>query len=191
MFFRSNQIAIVGNGWVNPRLARAIDRSKLVVRFNLAHNYGLSGRRTNILVLANTGWPAQQMVERPSIIPMGAQFDAKHFWFARAKDLIAERVKSDPAGWMDFSDDLIRYVVNKRPVRFLERATYVECERTLNISDPLQPSAGFLAIHELRKLFPNTPLALFGFSHQGADCHAWDKEREAISAMPLIRRFDN
>ncbi|MDI6838706.1 MAG: Urease operon accessory protein, partial [Rhizobiaceae bacterium] len=59
------RIVIVGNGEVPQGAAEAIDAADIVVRFNESRNFGLSGNRTDVVAVCNTGRPALTMLSSP------------------------------------------------------------------------------------------------------------------------------
>src|SRR4051812_39053817 len=84
---RRTRIAVVGNGLVDQAMRYDIDAHHLVVRFNSCQNYGMSGRRTDILVIVNTGPQGKRLAWESGVINADALESAKEFWFPYAHEL--------------------------------------------------------------------------------------------------------
>ncbi len=181
--FSINAIAVVGNGPVEHKLRRRINRHRFVVRFNSCKNFGDSGTKTDALVMVPTG-PTGELnvaaVNRDSIE------HARAFWFTKSRDLI-EAEKSKPSAgeagasiWDDWSEIIIERQVRGRPYLFFPAELYWEAKRRLTdlgATEPFEPSSGVLALLYLRKKFPGEGISLFGFTHEGWRGHAWEAER--------------
>src|SRR5262245_35887413 len=105
----TRSIALVGNGPLRSGDGEAVDQHDLVVRFNSCSNYGEGGYRTDVLVLTNTGEPAEAFARNERAINEGALISARAFWIARSPELVAAERKRHPdqaAYWIDYATEI-------------------------------------------------------------------------------------
>lgn len=188
----ATRIGVVGNGPIDPGLHETIDGHDLIVRFNSCQNYGHTGRRTDILVLVNTGPAAKLLAQNKASIHEEALSSAKRIWLAKEPNLIAaQRLKypEDAELWEDCSEELIHNKLRSKPWQFVSSKIYDSTMHELKkygANDRHDPSTGILAIfniyHTLMTRFPPCVLTLFGFTHEGWTGHPWDAERTLIDA---------
>jgi hypothetical protein len=186
---RPMTVAIVGNGPIDPLHADEIDAHDLVVRFNGCRNYGMSGHRTDYLVLTNTGEPARQFAYDPLALNAHAVEAAGRILLARPPNLVASELRRFPDDreyWETFDPDLIGRIRHKRWA-YMRANIYRRARAVLRLygakkSD--QPSTGILAIfhiaQQLRRQMRHSSITLYGFTHQGWDRHPWNAERQLI-----------
>lgn len=195
-------IALIGNAPINKRWAKFIDQHELVVRFNFCSSARTSGRRTDVLALINSGWPAKMMSAYPKRIPRRVRRTAKEVWFVRDTRMIADKQAvidaggpkmEDPDAWVDFTESLKSKTVPGKIYRMFDRSLWERAEEILRQhgdDNAKQPSSGLLVFLRLREIYPAKAIHLFGFTHEGWSGHAWDAEREFFSSQPGIERFD-
>lgn len=186
---RLRTVAIVGNGPVESFQSGEIDAHDLVVRFNGCRNYGVSGHRTDYLVLANTGEPARQFAFDPLGLHAQAVEAAGRILLARPPDLVASELRRFPDDreyWETFDQDLISRIRHKRWA-YMRANVYRKSRAVLRLYGAKkadQPSTGILAIFHIaqqlrRRMLPSS-ITLYGFTHQGWDRHPWNAERQLI-----------
>jgi hypothetical protein len=191
----ARSIALIGNGPLRPAEGEAIDRHDLVVRFNSCSNYGEGGYRTDVLVLTNTGEPAEAFARNEAAINEGALISARAFWIARSPELVMAERKRHPdqaAYWTDYATEIVRNRVGSRPFQFLDAKTYWSAQEALKkygATDWHQPSTGMLALFHIKTtmLWP-CRVTLFGFTHEGWERHPWQAERALIDQWRWVRR---
>jgi hypothetical protein len=179
-------IAVVGNGDVDPALAREIDSADIVVRFNKARNCGVAGRRTHILVLMNWSSPGERSARDPKSINPIARSASQFLLTADPKDLPALRKgrESDVPG--DATPAILKLIVKGRPYSVLPLSNRLQTEEMLRKygSRPdVIPSTGAQVINFLNLNYPRARMVLYGFSHTGWDGHCWDAERRWIASL--------
>lgn len=189
----ATRIGVVGNGPIEANLCESIDHYDIVIRFNSCQNYGNTGRRTDVLVLVNTGPAGKMLACQNEAINEEALFSAKKIWIAKEPSLIAaQRLKypKDAELWEDYSDELINNKLRSKTWQFLSPRVYHSAIHSLKkygANDQHDPSTGILAIfniyHTLSTMFSPCVLTLFGFTHQGWIGHPWDAERALIDAQ--------
>lgn len=189
----ATRISVVGNGPIEAKLCDSIDRFDLVIRFNSCQNYGDTGRRTDVLVLVNTGPAGKVLACRNEAINDEALSSARKIWIAKEPSLIAEQLLKHPSDaelWEDCSEELIHNKLQSKPWQFLSSKIYHSAMQNLKkygADDHHDPSTGILAIfnicHTLTTRFSPCVLTLFGFTHEGWVGHPWDAERALIDAQ--------
>jgi hypothetical protein len=186
---RLKTVAIVGNGPIDSFQSYEIDAHDVVVRFNGCRNYGVSGQRTDYLVLTNTGEPARQFAFDPLALNAQAVESAGRILLARPPDLVASELRrfpNDREYWETFDQDLIGRIRHKRWT-YMRAHIYRKARSVLRLYGARktdQPSTGILAIfhiaQQLRRRMQPSAITLYGFTHQGWDRHPWNAERQLI-----------
>ena len=172
------RIAVVGNGTVHPRHGGLIDQHGTVIRFNSCWHYGQTGRRTDILVLNNTGGGGKHITYASDAINLQALASARKFWLVTAPQIASAR------GDEDFTDAMIERRVSGRPWRYIRARSYWSAKDALDTYGAAvdsRPSSGVLVLFQIMNS-PSfwRPITLFGFSHEGWEGHAWDAERALV-----------
>jgi hypothetical protein len=196
------RIALVGNGPVSSGLGREIDAHDLVIRFNTATSRCITGGRTDVLVMTNTGEPALHFASDPSAIDDAAFVSAAEIWFPRHPKVIEHALRICPPEdrelWQDFSGAIIRHRLHGKPFRYLPARNYWQTEellRGLGMGHGMQPSSGMLVIADIHRRSKisiyRTELTLYGFTHEGWSRHPWKAERAFIEAAPWITKVDS
>jgi hypothetical protein len=189
------RIVIVGNGPVEPGLAQTIDSADTVIRFNEANiQPDLTGSKTDILFLMNSGKSMQARLENPAYWQASFVKDAKEIILPYHPSIVRQyhprpnllsRLKGRKADW---TDETVKKAESLgKHVTVLSAEFYYETCRILDISkDQLSsvfPSSGLLAIRsviETQKAAP-TQIQFCGFSWQGWKRHSWDNEQHWVS----------
>lgn len=194
------KIAIVGNGPIPNGYAEFIDKHDMVLRFNACSNYGSTGTKCDVIVLANTGAPARRFAENPDSINADALKATKQVWLARHPALVEiERCRhgADALSWIDQNEAIIGDRIQDKPWTYLSPKTWwgsMELLTKLGAPETAEPSTGMLAIYHLRTSWLRRlglcRANLFGFTHRGWSGHPWDAERKFIDSASWIKRRD-
>lgn len=190
------RIAVVGSGPVSPDAGDEIDAHDLVVRFNGCENYGIAGRRIDVLVLVNSGGSGKHLANSPEAINLAAWASAREFWLRAPPEILESMAAAHPDQaadvWEDHTKDMLVNRVGIRPWQIISEQTYWAAHRTLklNIREGQQPSTGMLALFHIRRAFRPCVASLYGFTHQGWKGHPWADERSLIDAWRdwVVRR---
>ncbi|MEO5325269.1 glycosyltransferase family 29 protein [Mesorhizobium sp. CC13] len=189
------RLAIVGNGPVANGLARQIDSSDIVVRFNdAAYEPHRTGTRTDILFLVNSGKTMQRRVFDPGFVASPIFQNAGRIVLPYHPDVIARyhpkpnilsRAKGRKSDWT--REAIAVFGRQGKEVSVLPPQFYEQCCLELGIAEGdrrrLFPSTGFIGIKYALERFqhPEWQVELFGFSWEGWKRHAWEGERTWIS----------
>lgn len=197
------RIVIVGNGPVVPGLADAIDSADLVIRFNEANiQPDLTGTKTDILFLMNSGKSMQARLETPAYWQESFVLDAKEIILPYHPSIVKQyhprpnllsRLKGRKADWTAETLKKIEALGKKAtiiPVDF-----YYETCRILDISqselNSVFPSSGLLAIrYTIETLqLESTQVEFCGFSWQGWKRHSWGNEQHWVDEQVKLGRL--
>jgi hypothetical protein len=196
MIAAGHTVAIVGNGPVAEGLAKCIDASDMVIRFNEpAGAPDRIGTRTDILFVMNSGKSMQRRVSDPSYLASPRVVEARRIILPYHPSIIARyhpkpnllsRAKGRKADWT--AEAIAMFEAAGKAITVLPAEFYEDCCQELGISagerTTLFPSTGLIGIryvlHELAAL-PGA-ISLYGFSWQGWKRHAWDRERAWVEA---------
>jgi hypothetical protein len=172
------RIAVVGNGPVRAEQGPVIDAHDIVIRFNYCQHYGLGGFRTDVLVLVNRGDSARRYAYRRGSIPLPCLRQAREIWFKRGPDALT------PAD-DNYAEEIIRRRFRSRPWRYVSQevrqyAASLLIKHGAAENKAHAPSAGFLALCQIKRHHPSARVTLFGFTHEGWEAHPWAAERSAV-----------
>lgn len=191
-FSPGKSIAVVGNGPVSARQGRKIDRFSFVVRFNRFKNYGVSGLKTDAIVVAPTGRPGRLNAENHC-----DPIDQKpQIWISKPAGIIAGQNREamlngeDDGSRRDWTEEIRSNHARDRLVIHFGAEIYHGATarlRALGATNFVEPSTGLLTILYLQKHF-SAPIVLFGFTHEGWRGHPWEAERRLIDSLPNCRR---
>lgn len=187
------RVVIVGNAPLSGDHSAVIDGADLVIRFNDPQGWGGdAGTRFDIWVLANGGGGRRFIRHRP-FLHCAFRDLPKTIWLSRSPEIQREinrtfKAKFKEFGERDFIDRILRANALTQPTRYLGRDTHFRCLDTLarhRSRDALVkvPSAGFLALEQVRQDSPSAEVTLVGFTFQGASVHDWDAERRAVEEL--------
>ncbi|MGG7516533.1 Urease operon accessory protein [Allorhizobium undicola] len=192
---------IVGNGEVAADAAPFIDACDMVIRFNGCRNFGLAGRRTDIVALCNTGRPAKAMLEDETWRASEAVKAASALWMVRdpahfealRTGILARHPELD-----DFFDDYTAAFAGlcasqgKQHV-VIPGAIHGEAVAQLRLHDGdpgVVPSSGMIVITHLLNdpAYRQDKIMLTGFSHEGWEGHPFAAEKRLIDALVAAGR---
>lgn len=191
----TRRIMIIGNGDVPQEVADAIDAADLVIRFNNARNFGVAGRRTDVMAVCNTGRPAKAMLgsetwrNSPAVSASGAIWSVRDpaKFEAMKPDILANFPELEDL----FEDHTCEFAGFARqggkdhmvlPARAHEAAA-----QALAPLDPglyVTPSSGLVVMSHVLSdpAFAEDSICIAGFSHTGWNGHPFDAERQLINA---------
>ncbi|MDQ0997071.1 hypothetical protein QFZ34_002253 [Phyllobacterium ifriqiyense] len=188
------RIVIVGNGPVRPGVAHAIDSADIVIRFNEAVIIPeLTGSKTDILFLMNSGKSMQARLETPSYWQEPFVRDAKEIILPYHPSIVRQyhprpnllsRLKGRKADWTAETLKKVQALGKKTTV--LSAEFYYETCRILDIStsdfSKIFPSSGVLAIRYVIETLgtDSTRVEFCGFSWQGWKRHSWGNEQHWV-----------
>lgn len=189
----TRSIMIVGNGEIDPGLARTIDAADVVMRFNDCRSAGNGGTKTDIVTVCNTGRPGKAMTEdsewktNPFVLAASAIWCVRdpHKFAAMRPSILAEHPELD-----DFCDDYtdgFRDFARETGKAFhvVPAATQEQLDAELAAYHPgpyVVPSTGLVAIAEFLTHFSQKGdrVTLVGFGHQGWEWHPWQAEEQWV-----------
>ncbi len=191
---QAKRIVIVGNGPVATGVAHLIDSADLVVRFNEAViDPSLTGNKTDILFLMNSGKSMQARLQTPSYWREPFVQDAKEVILPYHPSIVKQyhprpnllsRMKGRKADWT--AETLKKLEAMGKKATILSPEFYYETCRILDIdTDDLNkvfPSSGFLAIRYAIETLrtDSTQIEFCGFSWQGWKRHSWGNEEHWV-----------
>jgi hypothetical protein len=186
------RLVIVGNGDLSRDLSKEIDAAQFVLRFNQPKP-GLSGTRTDLLMLINSSKQMQAWLEDPDFLRSPFFVAAREIILAHHPEIIRKycvqpnllsRMKGRRADWTQMAIDVFGSA--GKEVRILPAPFYIEACTDLGISEAKMrgvfPSTGYLGIRYILQNFPGEEweIKLCGFSWEGWKRHAWGDERRWV-----------
>ncbi len=188
------RIAIVGNAKLGSDQSALVDASELVVRFNRCESLagGLSGNRTDVLALTNTGETGKRFADGGYLAGLLARIGASEVWLIRAPGYYRELAKRhsifDGRKRQNFTEHtaLLARAVKDQQIVIFDAPLQRELDRKLAARDPetagFMPSSGMLAIeHVLHRLArTGDEVVVLGFGHDGAFKHPWSAEKQLV-----------
>ena len=185
-------VIIVGNGQLAADLSPVVDSAEFVMRFNEPKlSVGLSGTRTDLLMLATSSKPMQRRLNDPAF------FESPTFKAAEAvmlvyhpailrtyhpKPNILSRLKGRRSDWTQ--QTIERVGGAGKEIRIMPPQFYKAGCTTLGLSEASMhrvfPSTGFFGLYYCLQTFPaeQWDIKLCGFSWEGWKRHSWDAERQ-------------
>jgi hypothetical protein len=179
------RIAVVGNGPIDHGMASEIDDHDIVVRFNACSNYGTSGRKTDILILVNTGGSGLRLSTEPDAINRDALEASKTIWLTVAPGLAAEFASHTDLVGADHAELMRQNRIGSRCWSYISRESFLRAAdhlEALGAEPPALPSSGFVTISHLLHTMPRAKLTLYGFTFEGWDKHPWCAEKAFVLA---------
>lgn len=190
-------IAIVGNGPVDPKLFDRIEQADFIVRFNAppsAHEY--SGMRTDQLVISNSSKQTQNLLASPAYLDGPIFSGARSILLPYRPDIIRKYMpKPNLFSLLKGRRRDLTGICEKaayargKSVEILDAAVYLEACDHLGIPAEQMhsafPSSGMLAILNCQNQaqFPFGRIRLFGFGFMGWKRHDWSAERLYVLEM--------
>lgn len=201
------RLVVVGNGPLSRDLGEVVDTADFVVRFNEPkQGIGMSGTRTDRLIMANSGKPMERRLRDPKLIPSAIFQNAGEIMLAyhpaiirryfRAPHLLS-RLKGRRTDWT--LPTIEKFGAAGKEIRIMPVQFYLDGCRELGVPEEkmheIFPSTGYFGIRHALNTFPmdRWRLELCGFSWSGWRRHAWGDERRWVEARvekELIRIID-
>ena len=187
-------VMIVGNGQLPRNLSPIVDSSDFVLRFNEPKlSVGMSGTRTDLLMLATSSKPMQRRLNDPGF------FTSPTFQAATAVMLVyhpsilrtyhpkpnmLSRFKGRRSDWTQ--QTIERVGVAGKEIRIMPPQFYRDGCAELGLSEAdmhrIFPSTGYFGLYHCLQTFPadQWDIKLCGFSWVGWKRHSWDGERQWV-----------
>ena len=189
------RMVIVGNGPVPCEMSAYVDSADTVMRFNEPkESAGMTGLRTDILFVCNSGKPMQRRLLNPDYLELPTFKAAREVIFPY-HPLIIKRyfIKPNPLSWLkgrraDFTFKALRVLGGAgKTILILPPQFYEEGCRELGLDKAAMkkvfPSTGYFGIRYALQHFPAPAwnIEICGFSWEGWSRHAWLDERRWVS----------
>ncbi|RJG44328.1 glycosyltransferase family 29 protein [Mesorhizobium sp. DCY119] len=190
----SKRMVIVGNGPLSRDFSAEVDSADFVIRFNEPKaSIGMSGVRTDRLIMANSGKPMQRRLEDPALIESPIFRATKELMFAYHPHIIARyfrrpnilsQLKGRRTDWT--LPAIEKFGAAGKEIRIMPPQFYMEGCRVLGVpADKMHevfPSTGFFGIwHALEHYSAQEwRIEVCGFTWQGWQRHAWADERRWV-----------
>ncbi len=196
------RIVIVGNGEVPQGAAEAIDAADMVVRFNECRNFGLSGSRTDVVAVCNTGRPALMMLSSPEWRASRPVADCREIWSVRDPEKFRELhpvlmlTRPELADFCDdYTDAFAAFASDAGKVHaVIDRFVHEAVDAALAPFDPgdyVVPSSGMVVVARILAQVEEAgdAVVLTGFSHEGWDGHPFAAERRLVDSYIAAGRL--
>lgn len=196
------QVMIVGNGPVADNAATLIDAADFVIRFNGSRNYGVAGRRTDVVALCNTGRPAAAMLADPAWRDSDAVREASEIWSVRHPEKFAELRVALAASHPelddfcdDYTEEFAAFATAKgKGYRVISPAVHEAVDAALadhRAEAYVVPSSGMVVVAAVLSdmAHANDNVVLAGFSHVGWDGHPFEAEKRLIESYIAAGRL--
>lgn len=183
------EITIVGNAALSDDYSMVVDRSDLVVRFNIPRTFNSgSGNRFDIWVIANSAGGSQFAKQKKFLRAVYKDLPSE-IWFPRNVEVHRKIRQTHPNGFLganteiDFGREILdRNNITTRAVRF-DEPFYWNCLRKLkylteSLDPTMIPSAGFMALIYIVERYKTAKVKLIGFSFEGWRGHPWKTEKK-------------
>ncbi len=186
---------IVGNGKLQRDLSQIVDSAEFTMRFNEPKtSIGMSGSRTDILMLAASSKPMQRRLTDPAFLTSATFKAAREVVLAYHPDIIRlyhpkpnflSRLKGRRSDWTMRTIELVGAA--GKEIRIMPPQFYIEGCAELGVTESrmrqLFPSTGFFGIRYALSQLPadEWDVKLCGFSWEGWKRHAWLDERRWVA----------
>jgi hypothetical protein len=193
----TRKIIIIGNGPLSRDLSSVVDAADFTLRFNEPKmSIGLSGSRTDMLMLATSSKPMQRRLNDPGFLTNATFRAAREVMLAyhpsiirtyHPKPNLLSRLKGRRSDWTARTIDLVGAA--GKQVRVMPPQFYLDGCAELGIPhDRLQsvfPSTGYFGIRYILQMVASEScdVRLCGFSWEGWKRHAWADERRWVEEM--------
>ncbi|KAA0697647.1 hypothetical protein DTW90_19905 [Neorhizobium sp. P12A] len=187
-------IIIIGNGQLSRDLSSIVDAADFTMRFNEPKmSIGLSGTRTDLLMLATSSKPMQRRLGDRAFLQSPTFMAAKEVMLAYHPSIIRDyhpkpnmlsRLKGRRSDWTTRTIELVGSA--GKEIRIMPPHFYLDGCAELGIPEPdmreVFPSTGYFGIRYILKTFPGETcdVKLCGFSWEGWKRHAWGDERRWV-----------
>ena len=180
---------IVGNGELTRDLSEIVDSAQFAMRFNEPKaSIGMSGSRTDILMLAASSKPMQRRLTDPNFLASATFKAAKEVVLAYHPEIIRKyhpkpnflsRLKGRRSDWTMRTIELVGAA--GKEIRVMPPQFYIDGCSELRMCEVF-PSTGFFGIRYVLSLLParEWDVKLCGFSWEGWKRHAWLNERSWV-----------
>lgn len=186
---------IVGNGQLARDLSPIVEAADFVLRFNEPKlSVGMSGTRTDLLMLATSSKPMQRRLNDPDFYISPTFQAAKavllvyHPIILRTyhpKPNILSQLKGRRSDWTQ--QTIERVGEAGKEIRIMPPQFYKEGCATLGLSEAdmhrVFPSTGYFGVYHCLRSLPveEWDIKLCGFSWEGWKRHSWDNERRWVA----------
>ncbi|WP_420959419.1 glycosyltransferase family 29 protein [Brucella sp. IR073] len=191
MSLARKRLVIVGNGPLPRDLSKEVDTADFVVRFNEPkESIGMSGVRTDLLMLATSSKPAERRVRDPGFVQTPTFKAAKQVMLAYHPSIIRQyhpkpnflsRIKGRRSDWTQETIEVVGAA--GKEILIMPPQFYIAGCKELGVRDEnmskVFPSTGFFGIWYMLGKCPEESwdVELCGFSWEGWKRHAWADER--------------
>jgi hypothetical protein len=185
------RMVIVGNGPLSRNLSVEVDAADFVLRFNEPKEaIGMSGTRTDRLMMANSGKPQQRRLEDPAFMRSPIFLAAKELMFTYHPEIIQRyfrkpnplsRLKGRRADWTLVG--IRKFGGAGKEIRIMPPQFYLRGCKELGVPPDkmheIFPSTGYFGIWHALETMPAQEwrIAICGFTWEGWRRHAWADER--------------
>jgi hypothetical protein len=185
---------IIGNGALQRDLSGLVDAADFVVRFNEPKmSIGMSGTRTDLLVLATSSKPMQRRLADPDFVRSPTFLAARLVMLAYHPSIIRKyhprpnilsRLKGRRADWT--AQTIEKIGAAGKEIRIMPPQFYIDGCAELGLSEAGMhsafPSTGYFGIRHVLQTHARADwqVQICGFSWQGWKRHAWMDERQWV-----------
>lgn len=196
-------LIIVGNAPLPRDLSREVDAADFVVRFNEPkQSIGMSGTRTDLLILATSSKPMQRRLRDPGFVQTPTFRAAKEVMLAyhpsimrlyHPKPNILSRLKGRRSDWTAETIEVVGAA--GKEIRIMPPQFYTAGCKELGVSEEqlnkVFPSTGFFGIWHMLGKCPaeSWDVKLCGFTWEGWKRHAWGDERSWVERQVASGRI--
>lgn len=187
-------MVIVGNGPLSRDFSAEVDSADFVLRFNEPKQaIGMSGTRTDRLMMANSGKPQQRRLEDPAFTTSPIFQAAKELMFTYHPNIVDRYFrKPNPLSWLkgrraDWTLTGIRkFGAADKEIRIMPPQFYLRGCAELGVpADKMHevfPSTGYFGIWHALETMPSEAwhIEVCGFTWEGWRRHAWADERKWV-----------
>ncbi|MDH7784651.1 hypothetical protein QBD01_000651 [Ochrobactrum sp. 19YEA23] len=196
-------LIIVGNAPLPRDLSREVDAADFVVRFNEPkQSIGMSGTRTDLLILATSSKPMQRRLRDPGFVQTPTFKAAKEVMLAyhpsimrlyHPKPNILSRLKGRRSDWTVETIEVVGGA--GKEIRLMPPQFYIDGCKELGVDEgnlsKVFPSTGFFGIWHMLGECPaeNWDVKLCGFTWEGWKRHTWGDERSWVERQVATGRI--
>lgn len=185
----TGRVVVVGNGRLPRDLTDEVESADFVLRFNEPkESIGLSGVKTDMLMVNNSGKPMQRRLRDPGYFRSAIVQAAKEIVFPYHPHTIRtwmihpnllSRIRGRRSDWTLAAIEALGQA--GKEIRIMPPAFYEDACAELGIPREKMrevfPSTGYLGLRHIFHHLPTHRVELCGFSWEGWKRHAWSDER--------------